>query len=239
MRQLIASVALGALVAGCGAESPKDYGKQLFSDPHVSTADSNPFACSTCHDVTPTSIDFRPGGTLVDVTARPTWWGGTVITLLDAVNQCVTNFMRGNELTPDDEKGRALLVYLQSLSPDATAPAVPITIVTNIVDIPSGDPAMGKMIYDQGCGNCHGPPHTGTGRLSDKVSLIPDDSIAMHGTDPKTGARPVVIEKTRHGKFFNIGGNMPYYSLEILSDAQLGAVLGYLEMFGLPTYVAP
>ncbi len=227
------------LLAGCGSITAKDDGKKLFSDPRFSTADSNVFACSTCHEITPTSNSFRPGGTLYDVVARPGWWANTSLTLLDAVNQCVTNFMRGNELTPTDENGRAMLVYLQSITPDATAPAVPITIVQNIVDVPSGDPAMGKMIYDLGCGNCHGPPHTGAGRLSAMVSLIPDDSILNHGTDPKTGARPVVIEKTRHGKFFNIGGNMPPNSLEVLSDAQLGDVLGYLEMFGLPPYVAP
>ena len=67
---------------------------------------------------------------------------------------------------------------------------------------------------------------------SDVASLVPDDSIQAHGTDPMTGARPVVIEKVRHGKFFNVGGNMPLFSLEAMSDAQLGDVLAYLEMFG-------
>ena len=31
-----------------------------------------------------------------------------------------------------------------------------------------------------------------------------------------------------------LGGNMPPFSLEALSDDQLGDVLAYLEMFGLP-----
>ena len=44
----------------------------------------------------------------------------------------------------------------------------------------------------------------------------------------------MTIEKVRHGKFFSVGGNMPLFSLEALSDAQLGDVLAYLEMFGLP-----
>jgi thiosulfate dehydrogenase len=38
----------------------------------------------------------------------------------------------------------------------------------------------------------------------------------------------------RHGKFYNVGGNMPLFSLEALSDAQLGDILAYLEGFGLP-----
>ena len=223
-----------ALVAGCGSRPALDYGRALFSDTSVSSAASNPFKCSTCHEVTPAPTKLLPGYVLYDSTVREAWWGGTVTTLLDATNQCVQQFMRGNALSADDEKGRALFVYLASLSPDATAPTLPLTVVQNIVDVPSGDATRGKMWWDQGCGNCHGAPHTGAGRLSDVVSLVPDDSLQAHGTDPKTGARPVVIEKVRHGKFFNVGGNMPLFSTEALSDAQLGDILAYLEGFGLP-----
>lgn len=38
----------------------------------------------------------------------------------------------------------------------------------------------------------------------------------------------VVVEKVRHGVFFNIGGTMPPSSLEVLSDEDLGALLAYL-----------
>jgi thiosulfate dehydrogenase len=40
----------------------------------------------------------------------------------------------------------------------------------------------------------------------------------------------VVIEKVRHGRFFNIGGDMPLFSQEALSDEDLGALLAYLEL---------
>jgi thiosulfate dehydrogenase len=222
-------------LAGC-AESAADYGKSLFGDTTVSTAASNPFACSTCHEVVDPPVKALPGYTLHDSATRPSWWGANVDTLLDATNQCVTNFMRGKALAPDDDKGRALFVYLESISPDPMAPALPLTVVQNIVDIPSGDPNAGAQLWKLACGNCHGDPHTGAGRISNVVSLVPDDSLAAHGTDPKTGARPVTIEKVRHGKFFNVGGNMPLYSVEALSDAQLGQILGYLEQFGLPPY---
>jgi thiosulfate dehydrogenase len=223
-----------ALAAGCGSRPAVDYGRALFSDATVSSAASNPFKCSTCHEIVPTAVKSLPGYTMYDSTVRAAWWGGTVTTVLDATNQCVSQFMRGKPLADDDEKGRAIFVYLSSLSPDASAPTLPLTVVQNIVDVPSGDATRGKMWWDQGCGNCHGAPHTGDGRISDVASLVPDDSLAAHGTDPKTGARPVVIEKVRHGKFFNVGGNMPLFSLEALSDAQLGDILAYLEGFGLP-----
>jgi thiosulfate dehydrogenase len=232
---LVRALALFAAVAAVGCvQSPVQYGHSLFSDPSVSDASSNPFACSTCHEVTAQPTKQLPGYVLHDAATRMAWWGGNVTTLLDATNQCVTNFMRGRALAPDDNKGRALYDYLVSISPDAAAPTLPLTVVQNIVDVPSGDATRGKQTWDQSCGNCHGAPHTGAGRLADTVSLVPDDSLAAHGTDPKTGARPVVIEKVRHGKFFNVGGNMPLFSIEAMSDAQLGDILAYLEMFGLP-----
>jgi thiosulfate dehydrogenase len=175
-----------------------------------------------------------PGYVLYDSVVRASWWGGNVQTLLDATNQCIYNFMRGNVLADSDDKGRALFVYLQSISPDASAPLLPLTVVENIVDVPSGDAGMGEAIWNQSCANCHGAAHTGQGRLSDQVSIVPDDSIAAHGTSATTGARPVVIEKVRHGKFFAVGGNMPLFSVEAMSDASLGDILAYLETFGLP-----
>jgi thiosulfate dehydrogenase len=222
------------LAAGCGSRPAVDEGRALFSDATLSTAASNPFSCSTCHETGATAVKTLPGYTMHDAAVRAAWWGGTVTTLLDATNQCITQFMRGKALAPDDDNGRALFVYLQSLAPDPSADVLPLTVTQNIVDVPSGDPARGKMWWDQGCGNCHGAPHTGDGRISDVASLVPDDSIAAHGTSATMGARPVVIEKVRHGKFFNVGGNMPLFSLEALSDAQLGDILAYLEMFGLP-----
>ena len=39
----------------------------------------------------------------------------------------------------------------------------------------------------------------------------------------------VVIEKVRHGRFFDIGGVMPPFSLESLSNAQLSDLLAFLN----------
>ena len=234
-RRALVVLALAAAAAGCGSRSAEDYGRALFDDPHVSPAASNAFRCSTCHPIAAQPSGVHPGYDLYDVAARPAWWGGSVDNLLDAVNQCLTSFMRARSgFAADDEKGRALFVYLQSQSPDATAPLSPLTVVQNIVDVPSGDATAGEATWKQACAGCHGAPHTGEGRISSDASLVPDDSIAAHGTDPNTGARPVVIEKVRHGKFFNVGGIMPPFSVEALSDAQLGDILAYLEQFGLP-----
>jgi thiosulfate dehydrogenase len=173
------------------------------------------------------------------VSNRPLYWGGFVTNLIDAENQCIVDFMRGRPLSPDDEKARAIKVYLDSISPDPSPSPLPLTVVKNIVDLPSGDNARGQDVWNRSCVNCHGAPHTGAGRISTVASLVPDDSIAAHGTDSKTGARIITIEKVRHGKYFNVGGNMALYSLEALSDAQLEDVLAYLEQFGLPKSSLP
>jgi thiosulfate dehydrogenase len=222
------------VLTGCGARPAVDVGRALFDDPALSGAATNVFRCANCHEVAPTPTKVLPGYSLRDVASRPTFWGGAVPTLLDATNQCVTQFMRGRPLAPDEERGRALFVYLRSVSPSATAPALPLTIVKDIADIKSGDATRGGELWRQGCSNCHGDPVSGRGRLADTVSLIPTDTLKSFGTDPKTGARPITIEKVRHGKFFAVGGNMPPFSLEALPDAALADILAYLEGFGLP-----
>jgi thiosulfate dehydrogenase len=228
------------LFAGC-SEPALQEGRRLFSSPSLSPAGDNVFSCATCHDITTIQTRIRPGYTVYDAFHRSGWWGGNELTFFDSVNECVKQFMadQPNGLSPMDESGRALLVYLESLAPDASAPLLPLTVVQNIVDVPSGSAANGAAVWQQGCATCHGAPHTGQGRITPLAALVPDDSLAAHGTDPKTGARPVTIEKVRHGKFYNVGGRMPLFSKEALSDAQLGDLLAYLEMFGLPPSPPP
>jgi thiosulfate dehydrogenase len=230
MKRAILTALIG--LAGCSPEPALDFGRRMFDDSSVSTAGSNAFRCTTCHVVTPTAPTTKiPSGfTLYDVTQRPSYWGGFEVEFLAAMNQCVTNFMRGDPLQASDDKARGLYLYLRSVSPDATAPALPLTVVKDIVDVPSGDARVGADVYRAACANCHGAPHTGAGRINAQQTIIPDDTLVTFADV----ARAVVIEKARHGKFFNIGGNMPLFPIEALSDEQLGQILGYLEGFGLP-----
>ena len=89
--------------------------------------------------------------------------------------------------------------------------------------------ARGREVYRSVCATCHGEPHTGNGRLGPLVSIIPEASIEFA---EEQGVAPalVVIEKVRHGQFFGIGGNMPLFTREALSDEDLAAILAYLEL---------
>lgn len=144
---------------------------------------------------------------------------------------CNVYFMRGTAIDPADPRGRALYEYLLSISPGPGdgAPAQKLTVVENVSSLPRGDPRRGERAYAVSCRPCHGAPHSGSGRLAASVAIIPEASIGFAedlGIDPTL----VVTEKVRHGPFFGVGGNMPPFSREALSDEDLGGILVYLGL---------
>jgi thiosulfate dehydrogenase len=179
-----------------------------------------------------------PGANLYNVVHRPSWWGGDKTELLAAMNYCLVEFMGGAALKPDEPDARALYEYLVAISPDAPAPAWPLTVVKNVTALSGlaagADAARGEDVYHRACAGCHGALHTGEGKLGAKTSVVPEDTLngpVCAGAADRAGcARAVVVEKVRHGKFFNIGGTMPLYGLESLGDDELADVLSYLGL---------
>jgi thiosulfate dehydrogenase len=225
---------LGLWVAGCGGATPAaDFGEELFQDSRLSESQFNSFSCATCHatTATPEAGRLNAGYTLHNVASRPSWWGGYETRLLDAVNFCYVSFMRGvSPLKPEDDKSRALYEYLVRISPDPEAPALPLTVVKDVVDVPRGDAGRGAEVYRAACQTCHGEPHTGKGRLTQLASVLPEVVSDYDSLFPGVPHSLVVIEKVRHGQFFGVGGNMPLYSREALSDEDLGALLAFLGL---------
>ena len=227
----LAALAMAFCAFACAPEQAADRGLALASDPRFSPSPSNVFACTTCHAVPETAKSATarlPGFPPSGVASRPSFWGGSSHYLLDAVNQCYVDFMRGEKLAPDNLQGLELVAYLKSISkgPDS---ARPCTVVRNIdaaymASLPVGNPGRGQASYQTTCGYCHGQIHTGEGRLGPYISLIPDNTMAAFGTL----ARTVIAEKVRHGRYFGIAGNMPLYCVEALSDADLSDLLSYL-----------
>jgi thiosulfate dehydrogenase len=220
-------------------------GARELADPSLSASPFNAFSCATCHAVVAPSDasdpaarragPLYPGYNLFDVVHRGSWWGGYETRLLDAINACMTNFMGGAPLSADDPRARAIYEYLATVSPDSPSPPFPLTVVKNITDLaPGGDAGRGHDLYDRGCATCHGTPHTGEGRLGSKSSIIPEDTlngpVCARAPDPHACTRTVVIEKIRHGRFFNIGGLMPLYSVEALADTEIVDLLAYLGL---------
>lgn len=227
---LIAAVAL----AGCGDDAtPVERGEQLFFDARLSSSPFNTFSCATCHALLPANYGqdlarFDAGFNLANTVARASWWGGYETRLLDAINVCVDRFMGGRKLVAEEEAAQSLYAYLDSAAPAEALPALPFTIVRDVTPLSelAGDSASGQAIYDAACRRCHGEAHTGTGRSEPRATVVPEDTQQSF----QGNARAVVVEKIRHGKFFNIGGVMPLYATEVLSDAEIADILAYLGL---------
>jgi thiosulfate dehydrogenase len=233
-------VIVGALVLGaCSTteepgkvidRTPAEQGKALFSSPRFSNNSFNSFACSDCHATadTPAAGRTLAGADLDGVLARPAFWGGAETDPLRAINDCLKYFMLDSAgLDPGDASAGLLFAYLSGL-PATTTTAVPFTVVASVAEVPVGDADRGKEVYDRACRSCHGDLHTAAGRLAEVVSLLPEETIREHGTYGPEELRLTGVEKIRHGSFLGYGGQMPPFSREVLSDAEVGDLLSYL-----------
>ena len=87
-------------------------------------------------------------------------------------------------------------------------------------------------MYSSACASCHGTVHTGVGRISTRVSILPEDTLVEHAQYSARVQRLIFIEKIRHGRFYGYGGEMPPCSLQILPDGDVSDVLEFLGLTG-------
>jgi thiosulfate dehydrogenase len=238
MRHLYAGSVLLGLVftAGCGADPSRvERGRALLQSTALSPSRLNTFSCATCHDATPdqTGEEIKAGAALAGSTLRPTYWGGSENDLLRAVNACRNHFMiASTPLAADDPDAEDLYAYLSSLEPGNADP-VPFTVVTFIEELPRGDSAAGATLYTKACASCHGDMHTAQGRMSSRVPLLPEQTLADHANYDPRSQRLVFIEKIRHGGFLGYGGDMPPYSTEVLDDRAVSDLLEAMGVLGM------
>jgi thiosulfate dehydrogenase len=211
-----------------------DHGAALFRDPGVVTTSLNSYSCSTCHEgrAGEAGAAILPGAPLAGVTKRSSFWGGQEVELLRSINHCLYYFMLADKAwKAEDVEARALYAYLESLPADSAAeqPAA-FTVAYQVKDVPKGDGARGEALYVNACQNCHGPAHTGEGRLVQRAPILPEQTIAEHPSPQydDLDRRLVFVEKVRHGGFVGYGGEMPLFSVEKLSDQDLSDMLAFL-----------
>jgi thiosulfate dehydrogenase len=215
-----------------------EHGEALFHDSSLSKSSLNKYSCATCHEATSGEAGqtILPGASLAGVLKRPSYWGGQELDLLPAINHCLYYFMlKDDQWTADDSDARAMYAYLESLPDDGgAAQAAPFTTVYTIADAPDGDAKKGEAIFGRACVSCHGPAHTGMGRLVQRAPVLPEQTLDEHPLDKYTAQdrRLVFIEKIRHGGFIGYGGQMPPFSSEKLSEQDLSDLLAF---FGLPS----
>ena len=229
MRRLLPIALL--LASACGTEAgidPVERGAELASSPALSTSGFNQLACTDCHATGPGDERILSGYTLGGAASRPTWWGGQIRDLGEAVDYCLVWFMKGDPLDRESDDGRALHAWLRDLADAGPTEALPLTVVRRIDETPArGDVERGAEVHRLACASCHGAAGTGAGRI-DAAPVLPAQARAEAiELFPDVDPALVFTEKVRHGQFFGIGGNMPLYSLEALSDEDLGALLAF------------
>ncbi len=209
-----------------------DHGRALFSDRSASSSPLNRFSCATCHPIVGSSADrIFPGASLAGAPKRTSFWQGQENDLLTAINDCRSYFMDATDpWTTNEENAKAMYAYLTSL-PSTDLRPIAFTVVQNVVEVLPSDRAQGEGVYRRACQTCHGDLHTGNGRMAPLAPTLPDDVLADHQEYPLAEQRLVFVEKVRHGGFLGYGGTMPPFSLEVLTDADLSALVAYLEVY--------
>ncbi len=216
------------VLAGCSSASAVAYGEQLFNDPAFAGSQFNVWSCATCHATRAGDTRILPGATLVNSVNRASFYGGKEARLIDAASFCYVYFMRGpRPLEPDEAHSKALYEYLASLG-TAQSSTLPMTLVLATEEVARGDKARGAEVYQKACHSCHGDTKTGVGQNSVLASKLPNVADEYPALFPGIAPSLVFIEKIRHGQFFKVGGNMPFFSKESLSDEDVGALLTYL-----------
>jgi len=230
-----AGLSVFVLLAGCSSDPGEvtttavERGEKLTADPGFAESKFNSFACTTCHAVSVSPGRTMPGAPLAGAARRPSYWGGRISNLSEAVDECATKFMRAEPFAPAQAKWIDLWAYLDSIGDTGPRDAHPFEVVYRITDLPRGDATSGGKIWDAACKNCHGAPKTGAGRIG-TASVVPTDTVAEHGKEGASIVRQVVIEKVRHGSYLGFPGVMPLFSKQALSDPQISDLLTFLGL---------
>ncbi len=221
------------LMGGCSDGGAVEHvsaierGQRLFEDGSASVVGT---ACSSCHpspDGDPSRL--YPGADLSGVSGRTSFWGGQENDLLRSLNHCRTLFQGAETpLQAEEPDAGDLYAFLDSMS--GSADAVAFTIVKTVEALPAGDATAGLETYNRACRGCHGAPHSGDGRLADAIPALPEDPLSEHAYLDASEQTLLFIEKVRHGGFLGYSGFMPPFSLETLSDPELGDVLSALGL---------
>jgi thiosulfate dehydrogenase len=207
------------------------HGAALFESRSTSPSKLNDYTCATCHQIHPGASDIvHPGAPMAGVTVRTRYWGGQELDLLTSINDCRYWFMNAQKpWTADDPEARAMYAWLTSLPADLPTD-VSFTVPATVQDLLAAEVGTGAQVFARACQSCHGKLHTGSGRLSARIPRLPEDPLAEHTEFTAIENRLIFIEKVRHGGFFGYGGTMPPFSTEVLSDAELQALLAYFHL---------
>jgi len=206
----------------CGRpdEGPVERGLTIYRSPDLL---GNRFSCSTCHETVPDgqADRLRPGHSLHDALRRPSYNLGKQTRILDAVNVCRESWMRTTPWEESDPSFVDLLAFLEDLSPSDPAPPLVFEISPPATTGPAaGDAQAGCALFHRSCVICHGPGAAGT-ELAPSLVISPLGANYIRRKVRLSGPTGTVYEGL-------IGGNMPFWSRDKLSDGEVEDLATYL-----------
>lgn len=214
-------------VCGTPTEKTIERGAMIYSaaDPL-----GNLFSCATCHDVTPPVEDaplVRPGHSLHDALSRPHYKNGRVETFLGAANVCRFDWMITNVWTEDDPDFLDVVSFLKSMATPGPAEPIEIHIVPPRVKGPAtGDAMRGCETFHTRCVICHSEGASGS-------DLAP--TLVAFPLEPDYIRQRARLSGNPDGVYGDlIGGVMPFWGEDRLSDDQLEDIVTYLTTRPLP-----
>lgn len=184
----------------------------------------NTFACATCHALDEPAEDGmrRVGHRLGDATRRPSYKGGQLTEMRDAVNSCLTEWMRAEAWEASDERWIALHAWLDAKATSDASPAVELQIVEPLEDTSGGDADAGRALFNTSCAFCHGTDAVGTNQaLSLSGRALDGAYVALRVRTSGPSTSPVYDGLT--------GGQMPFWGADRLSDAELRDLVAYIS----------
>lgn len=191
------------------------------------------FACATCHALSEPASDGlrRAGHPIGDALRRQSYKNGQLNTFLEAANTCLTDWLDiQTPWTESTEEYSALVAYIEDQDTDNGAVQdVSFTITGESVPIEAdnGDVNRGQTAFNATCASCHG---------EDALGGL-DVGFALSGFDnsPEQIAKKVRTSgpssADQPNSVYNglTGGRMPFWSLERLSNQELGDIIAFLR----------
>jgi len=202
--------------ATCRAEC----GRLVYESPDPG---GNGFACATCHGIVPDAESelLRPGSSLHDAVRRPSYKLGTFTELRDAANTCRVYWMATTPWEEGDQGYLDLRAFLESVAPEGPAPPVEYDVVPPAADVPPGSADDGCALFHRSCVICHGAGAAGTA-LAPSLVAFPLGAEFIRLKVRQSGPPDSIYEDL-------IGGFMPFWSAQKLTDAQVEDLVAYLS----------
>jgi len=224
-----AAVLLSACDSDSGPEVPvepeatSELGKMGETIYRSTVDDGNSFTCATCHALTEPAADFRrPGHSIGDAAARPSYKNGQVSEMREAVNSCLTEWMNAEPWEASDDRWVALETFLEEIAPPTAEPlSFTVLAAPSESDLAGGNPDAGREVFNASCAVCHGENGDGTDQAP---------SLMVRPLGAEEIGRRVRTSGRADSSVYNgpTGGIMPFWAADRLSNEELRDMVAWL-----------